>query len=181
MTRSARRRGSSSARRQRSGGRRSGPVSEAKRTALPRLTGYLDAVADALNDAGLTVLEVNAHTDATGLHGAICVATPPLASGSPDGAPDHDTQHEPPRSVSLVWRQRSGWSLHDTAREPGDGRAPRYLHPDLVPDPESLARVVRALLAGRLVATPVGPPGPPAEDNPPNLLDALTYRAGRRP
>lgn len=150
MVRSARR-GSPRARPKQPGERRSGRTRQPAATALPRLTNYLDAVADALRAAGLTVLEMGAQAEPTGLHGEIKLALPSVDDGSRHEIHDPDAQHGLFQVATLAWRQRTGWRLQ-TARDPR-GATP-LLHPDREPAPEPLAAVVRALLAGRLLAGP---------------------------
>lgn len=180
MARSARRRRrAATGRLQARGGRRAGRRAEPTR-AVPLLVGYLDAVADALRDVGLTVLEVDARSDAAGLVGAISLAAAPPADDGPREPGDPDAQHDAtPAGLSLVWSERTGWVL-STGRTGRRDRARRHLHPDRAPDPVSLARVVRAVLAGQLVAAPAAPADLPLEQDRPALLHAFARHAGRR-
>jgi hypothetical protein len=128
------------------------------------LVGYLGAVADALNDEGLSVTGIRMGSGVALQARLALVRTGPRSSGASERMPV---------GITLMWAEDLGWSLSHTQLR--DSRAGwRHLPGGQAPSPATVARFVTNSLSHRVEPamgspTPVGHHG----QHLPPLIDAL--------
>lgn len=134
-----------------------------------RLDVYLDTVVEALRDHGVLTGAPQRTDVAQRLVGTVTLdcAAVRIAAWRPTG-PSHPERQSlggavhpgRPMPVNAVWDEREGWCV-EFDDDPVDPTR-RFLHPDLLPGPQTVADFVVALALGRFDGSshPIGSPPP---------------------